>query len=78
MFSTPSIAEDTEAVYNKAELQLTDIADALQADWVPLARQLGVEESEIENIRSNYSYECEQGLVMLHLWVHSSGENATG
>ena len=71
-------AGDAEARYNKAELQLTDIAEALQADWVPLARQLGVSDEEVYRIQTEYDYVCEQALVMLHLWVHKNGEQATG
>ena len=71
-------AGEAEARYNKAELQLTDIADALQADWVPLARQLGVSDEEVYRIQTEYDYVCEQALVMLHLWVHKNGEQATG
>jgi hypothetical protein len=62
----------------RAELRLTDIADALQSDWVPLARQLGLTQHEIIGIQRDFSYVSEQALVVLHLWVEKNKEHATG
>ena len=45
---------------SRAELRLTDIADALQSDWVPLARQLGLTQQEIIAIQRDYTYVSEQ------------------
>lgn len=45
---------------SKAELRLTDIADALESDWVPLARQLGLTQEEIISIQKDYKYVSEQ------------------
>jgi len=45
---------------SRAELKLTDIADALQSDWVPLARQLGLTQQEIISIQRDYTYVSEQ------------------
>ena len=45
---------------SRAELRLTDIADALQSDWVPLARQLGLTQHEIITIQRDYTYVSEQ------------------
>ena len=70
------LAEDDQI--SKAELRLTDIADALQGDWVVLGRQLEITDDEIAKIQSEYNYVGEQSLVMLHLWVQKNGENATG
>ena len=47
---------------SRAELRLTDIADALQSDWVPLARQLGLTQPEIIAIQRDYTYVSEQVL----------------
>ena len=71
---TPS----AEEAISKAELRLTDIAEALQGDWVALARQLGISEDEITKIQSEYTYVSEQALVMLHLWVQKNRNRATG
>lgn len=67
-----------EEQISKAELRLTDIADALQGDWVVLAQQLDVSDEEIAKIQSEYKYVSEQALVMLHLWVQNNGDKATG
>ena len=45
---------------SRAELRLTDIADALQSDWVPLGRQLGLTQPEIIAIQRDYAYVSEQ------------------
>ena len=71
-------ASKQEPKIKKAELQLTDIADAVQDDWVALARQLGLSDSEIVTISTDYTYSSEQALVMLHLWVDRFGTEATG
>ena len=68
----------SEEAISKAELRLTDIAEALQGDWVALARQLGISEDEIAKIQSEYTYVSEQALVMLHLWVQKNRNKATG
>jgi hypothetical protein len=50
---------------SKAELRLTDMADALQTDWIPLALQLGLTSTDINLIQSDYDLLSEQvsGLV---------------
>jgi len=50
---------------SRAELRLTDIADSLQSDWVPLARQLGLTQQEIITIQRDYQYVSEQVNYML-------------
>ena len=67
-----------EEQISKAELRLTDIADALQGDWVLLAQQLGITDEEIARIQSEYQYDGERALVMLHLWVQKNADQATG
>merc|ERR1712142_636108 len=62
----------------KAELQLTDMAEVLQGDWVLLGRQLGLKELDLHNIAKDYSYVSEQALVMLHLWIHEKKGDACG
>ena len=62
----------------KAEIQLTDIADALQGDWLMLAQQLGISDEQIYRIQTEYTYVCEQALVMLHLWMQQNADGATG
>ena len=63
---------------SKAELKLTDIADALQDDWLQLAQHLDIGENEVSQICSDYPSVSEQALVMLQLWVQQGAEKATG
>jgi len=39
---------------------LTDIAEALQGDWVPLAAQLGISQREVVKIQTEYGSAPEQ------------------
>lgn len=63
---------------SKAELRLTDIADVLETDWIPLALQLGLTPAEVNSIQTDYDFLAEQALVMLHFWVQKSNDRATG
>ena len=45
---------------SKAQLRLTDIAEHLESDWVPLAKQLGITPDEIAQIQNEYHYVVEQ------------------
>jgi len=49
-----------EEQISKAQLRLTDIAEHLESDWVPLARQLGITADEIVQIQRDYQYVVEQ------------------
>ena len=69
---------DVEEHISKAELRLTDIADALDVDWILLALQLGLSSNDVNAIQSEYSYLPEQALVMLHTWVERKKQHATG
>ena len=62
----------------RAELHLKDIAEALQSDWVSLAKHLGVKSDDINKLQSDYESVSEQSLVMLHNWVQIRGDEATG
>jgi len=68
----------TEEHISKAELRLTDIAEAVQKDWIQLAAQLGVRPTEVDDIQADFDADVERALVMLHLWVQSSDRRATG
>ena len=63
---------------SKAELRLTDIAEALQGDWVPLGQCLGIDNKDIDETKEKYDYESEQALIMLHLWIQQFADAATG
>jgi hypothetical protein len=54
--------QQSEAVISErtAALKLSDIAMALQSDWVPLAERLGVTESEVIKIQAEFGSIVEQ------------------
>lgn len=62
----------------KAEMKLTDIADALQSDWVLFARQLHFSQDDIVAIQREYVFVNEQALVILHKWSERMGGTGTG
>jgi len=49
-----------EELISKAELRLTDIAEYLAYDWIPLAKQLRLTPEDIEKIEKEYTYVVEQ------------------
>lgn len=67
-------------------MKLTDIADALQEDWLKLVDHLdhGMGDTReevlavVEEIQRDYSRPSEQALIMLQLWVQQGAEKATG
>ncbi|CAG2053706.1 unnamed protein product [Timema podura] len=64
---------------HRADIRLSDISNLLGPDWVPLAYELGLNTSDINLIKSEYPGNVnQQGMVMLRLWLQSSGNKATG
>lgn len=53
-------------------LCLRTIADLLQSDWLPLAAELQMTPTQIEDVQSNCEFQGEKALAMLQLW---SNEN---
>ena len=70
-----AVLEDT---VTRSSMNLSDVADNVQGDWVILAQQLGVTMSDINRIKTDYSTLADQALAMLQLWVEKSKEKATG
>ncbi|XP_025112023.1 ankyrin-2-like isoform X44 [Pomacea canaliculata] len=62
----------------RSQMNLSDVADNVQGDWVILAQQLGITMSEINRIKTDYSTLSDQALAMLQLWVQKNRERATG
>ncbi|XP_035232242.1 ankyrin-2-like isoform X2 [Stegodyphus dumicola] len=64
---------------HRADLRLSDIAKELRDDWISLALQLDVPESDINTIKSeNPNDTSQQALVMLRHWLQRAGSKATG
>ena len=49
-----------EEQISKTELRLTDIAECLDEDWVPLASLLNISPDDVSRIQSQYNYVPEQ------------------
>jgi len=49
-----------DAQISKAQLRLTDIAEHLESDWLPLATQLNITPDDVTQIQHDYQYTVEQ------------------
>ncbi|KAG0713071.1 Ankyrin-3 [Chionoecetes opilio] len=64
---------------HRATLRLTDISNMLGTDWVALAHELEVSDSDINIIKSQYPDNApQQAIVMLRLWMQTAGNKASG
>jgi ankyrin len=64
---------------HRADIRLSDISNLLGADWVLLAFELGISTSDVNLIKTEYPNNInQQAMVMLRLWLHTSGNKATG
>ena len=66
---------------HKADMHLSDICQLLKNDWIPLAKELGVPETDIDLINAEYAEDKNQNqraMVMLRLWLRQQGNEATG
>lgn len=64
----------------RADIRLSDISNLLGSDWPQLAKELGVPETDINLVETEYAEQpvTQQGLVMLRLWLKQEGNRATG
>merc|ERR1711915_505721 len=61
---------------HKADLRLSDISNMLGSDWVGLAHELDISDSDINLIKSQYPDNVsQQAIVMLRLWMQTSRTN---
>ncbi|CAG7718331.1 unnamed protein product [Allacma fusca] len=64
---------------HKADLKISDVANLLGNDWVPLARYLGIADPDVAIIEAEYPQSPhQQATVMLRLWMQQAGDRATG
>ena len=64
---------------HRADLRVSDISNLLGSDWIKLARELDVEDQDINLIISEYPDNVgQQAMVMLRLWLNTEGNKATG
>lgn len=65
----------------KAYMHLLDMCQLLENDWIPLAKELGVPETDIELINAEYVDDktlTQRGMAMLRIWLLQQGNKATG
>ncbi|XP_023322574.1 uncharacterized protein LOC111696970 isoform X12 [Eurytemora carolleeae] len=63
----------------KADLRISDISNHLGKDWVKVARELDIEDQDINLIITEYPDNLgQQAMVMLRLWLNTAGHKATG
>merc|ERR1712066_967078 len=64
---------------HKADLKISDIGNLLGNDWVKVAHELDIPDSDINIIKSEYpDNEGQQAMVMLRFWLNTQGNKATG
>merc|ERR1712130_447945 len=64
---------------HRADLRVSDISNLLGSDWVKLARELEIDDQDINLIISEYPDNVgQQAMVMLRLWLNTEGNKATG
>jgi len=63
----------------RTDLRLSDISNLLGEDWVPLASELGITNSDVNLVKSECpSSVAQQAMAMLRLWLQQDGNKATG
>jgi len=63
----------------RADLRISDISNLLDKDWIKVARELDIEDQDINLIITEYPDNVgQQAMVMLRLWLNTAGNRATG
>ena len=63
----------------RTDLRLSDISNLLGYDWVNLALHLGIQESDINLIKTESPANiAQQARAMLRLWLYLQGNKASG
>ena len=64
---------------HRADLRISDISNLLGNDWIKVARELDIDDQDINLIISEYPDNVgQQAMVMLRLWLNTEGNRATG
>lgn len=72
------VTGNSETIH-RADIRLSDICNLLSMDWIPLALELGLTQTDINLIQNEYHNNVrQQAMVMLRLWMQSKGNQATG
>ncbi|XP_035714744.1 ankyrin-3 isoform X3 [Folsomia candida] len=81
--STPRHGVLSVGEIHRGDLKISDVANLLDDDWIPLARNLGITDPDITIIEAEYPQSPHQqfpsqATVMLRLWMQQAGDRATG
>lgn len=64
---------------HRADIRLSDISNLLGPDWIPMAAELGMPQTDVDLIKTEYPGNAnQQAMVMLRLWLRTAGNKATG
>ncbi|XP_023158971.1 ankyrin-3 isoform X2 [Ceratitis capitata] len=71
-------SDDGDTTIHRADVSLSDICNIIGSDWMSLANELGVPESDIEIINAEYMESSLKTMIILRLWLQQQGHKATG
>nr|XP_014098225.2 ankyrin-3 [Bactrocera oleae] len=64
---------------HRADIRLSDVCNFIDGDWMHLAKELDVPETDYEVINAEYTASpYQKAMIMLRLWVRQQGHKATG
>ncbi|XP_036335304.1 ankyrin-3 isoform X2 [Rhagoletis pomonella] len=76
--ATLQLQPDGGDIIHRADIRLSDICNMIEGDWMRLAKELGVPETDIEIINAEYNERPSQkAMVMLRLSLRQQGPTAT-
>jgi len=78
LYNNCCFTENVDTIH-RADIRLSDISNMLGDNWPLLATELGILQSDISIIQSEYPSNVQrQAMVMLKLWLQTFGQQATG
>ena len=63
---------------SSANIRLSDIAGEVLVDWLPLARELGLSDQDIADIKLDYKRLNDQALAVLNHWYRNRTTDDAG
>ncbi|XP_026475160.1 ankyrin-3-like [Ctenocephalides felis] len=77
-FFRDSVSSQPDIIH-RADIRLADICNLLENDWVELAQELGISESDINLVKEQYPNNVsQQAMVMIRLWLRQSANSCSG
>uniref|UniRef100_A0A1A9WQD0 Death domain-containing protein n=1 Tax=Glossina brevipalpis TaxID=37001 RepID=A0A1A9WQD0_9MUSC len=84
VFTTENVLEPNSQTYmslqntQEDDRDLLSISQLLQNDWLPLAKELGVPETDMELINAKHKEATHRAIAMLRLWFTKNAANSIG